>query len=269
MGRALDRMSTYVFCLIAAAKGSARRGRLPSGLPGMGRVRSLDLGGGLTAIVADAPVGRYSEAVINRRLSDLEWVSRAAVAHERVVEHFRDAAAVLPMKLFTIFRGDERALEDLGADRARIDAVVRRVGQHDEWGVRVLFDGTRVVAGGRSRRDRGRRTERNRQGAGVAYLIRKKARRDAALEFSSHARDTVAALYDQLARQARSATRQSVAALPQGQRGALLLDAAFLVARARAGSFRGLAGRRARALAKQGYTVTLTGPWPPYTFVQD
>jgi len=51
--------------------------------------------------------------------------------------------------------------------------------------------------------------------------------------------------------------------------GPLLLDAAFLVPRARARAFRAQAAREARALAKDGYGLTLTGPWPPYTFVQD
>jgi hypothetical protein len=53
------------------------------------------------------------------------------------------------------------------------------------------------------------------------------------------------------------------------QGGALLLDAAFLVRRSRTEVFRALAAKEARALAPHGYAVTLTGPWPPYTFVQD
>jgi hypothetical protein len=48
-----------------------------------------------------------------------------------------------------------------------------------------------------------------------------------------------------------------------------LLDAAFLVPRARAASFQALASREARALARHGYGLTFSGPWPPYSFVQD
>ena len=53
------------------------------------------------------------------------------------------------------------------------------------------------------------------------------------------------------------------------QGGPLLLDAAFLVPQARAASFQALAAREARTLARQGYGMTVSGPWPPYTFVQD
>jgi len=41
------------------------------------------------------------------------------------------------------------------------------------------------------------------------------------------------------------------------------------VRRTRAASFRALAARESRALARHGYGITVTGPWPPYSFVQD
>ena len=34
-------------------------------------------------------------------------------------------------------------------------------------------------------------------------------------------------------------------------------------------TFKTLAVRESKALARQGYGLTLSGPWPPYTFVQD
>ena len=49
----------------------------------------------------------------------------------------------------------------------------------------------------------------------------------------------------------------------------MLLDAAFLVPRARSATFKALAARESKALARHGYGLTVTGPWPPYTFVQD
>ncbi len=54
------------------------------------------------------------------------------------------------------------------------------------------------------------------------------------------------------------------------QGGPLLLDAVFLVPRARAVSVpEARRPERRRTLARQGYGLTMTGPWPPYTFVQD
>jgi hypothetical protein len=49
----------------------------------------------------------------------------------------------------------------------------------------------------------------------------------------------------------------------------VLLDAAFLVAQGKARPFQEAAKKAASALAKDGYELTLTGPWPPYNFVAE
>jgi hypothetical protein len=222
----------------------------------------LDVERGLFMAVADAPLDRYGEAAINRGLSNLEWVSRAAVAHEAVVESFISETAVLPMKLFTIFTSDDRAIDHVRAERQRIASVVKRVANHQEWGVRVVLDRAHVTAAAAKQAvSASTRT-------GVAYLTGKKVQRDAAAKLATHARETVASLYDRLAARSRVAKRRLAGELPV-QGGPLLLDAAFLVPRARATSFQALTAREARSLARHGYRLTVSGPWPPYSFVQD
>jgi Gas vesicle synthesis protein GvpL/GvpF len=238
---------TYVYGVVAAVR-RPRLTRVPRGLSGAGRVRLLDVERGLFAVVTDVPLDRYGEAAINRGLANLDWVSRAAMAHEAVVESFIAATAILPMKLFTIFTNDDRALVHLRAERTRIASFVKRVANQQEWGVRVVLDRARVAAAKKKRTPAGVRT-------GAAYLTHKKVQRDAAL-------------YDRLAARSRLAKRRLASELP-AQGGPLLLDAAFLVPRARAASFRALAAREARALSIHGYGLTVSGPWPPYTFVQD
>ena len=272
--------ATYVYCLIASGRIPALD-RVPAGLPGTGPVRLIDVSGddqtstGTARLrprsrsggpaqkqwlaVADAPLPQYGDASINRHLSDLDWVSRAAIAHEAVVESFIDFPAVLPMKLFTIFNNDGRALEHLRRDRSRIARLLKRVGGHHEWGVRVVMDpGYRPTV-----------KRHTAVGApGVAYLALKKAQRDQASELAQRARTTVADLYDRLEARASASRRRAATEWP-AQGGPLLLDAAFLVPRSRSGQFQALVGRQSKALASHGYQLVLSGPWPPYTFISD
>jgi Gas vesicle synthesis protein GvpL/GvpF len=256
---------TYVYCLIAADRRPVLRRRFTR-LPGMGAVRLLDVDQGVWLVVADAALSRYGSEMINQKLSDLDWVSRAAVAHEAVVESFIDQRAVLPMKLFTIFTSDDRAIDQVRGDRRRVDALVKRVANHVEWGIRVSLPraGVKPV---RSRRLDGSPKTTGAK-AGAAYLSRKKALHDAAVEMAEHARETVGQLYDRLGARSRLARRRMARELP-AEGGPLLLDAAFLVPRSRATSFRALVTREARRLGRLGYHVTMSGPWPPYTFVKD
>jgi hypothetical protein len=102
----------------------------------------------------------------------------------------------------------------------------------------------------------------------VAYLSLKKAQRDRASGLVQRARTTVAGFYDRLRAQAAASKRRAASELPV-KGGPLLLDAAFLVPHSRSVQFRALVGRESKALASQGYLVTVSGPWPPYTFIQD
>jgi hypothetical protein len=235
----------------------------------MGPVRLLDVDRGLWLVVASAPIDRYSEERINARLSDLDWVSRAAIAHEAVVETFIAERAVLPMKLFTIFTNDRRAVEHVRADRRRIAALVKRVENKMEWGIRVtlLPKGAPPVRGPRAiaRRIAARGAQRD---SGASYLAQKKRQRDAAVELARRASTIVVELYEALSARASFAKRRVAAELTPAA-GPLLLDAAFLVPRSREKSFRTLAARNARHLARDGYRIILSGPWPPYTFVKD
>ena len=250
--------ATYVYCVVAADR-RPRLTRMPAGLPGGGAVRLLDVEKGLFIAVADSPLDRYGEKAIHDGLADLDWVSRVAVAHESVVESFTSAIAVLPMKLFTIFTTDDRAIDHVGRQRTRIAALVKRVANQQEWGIRVVLDRAPGSASVKKKAS---------AATGVSYLAQKKAQRDASRELASRARDTVAGLFDRLAAKSGDARRRT-ASDPPAQGGVLLLDAAFLVPRARAARFKASAARESKTLARQGYGLTLTGPWPPYTFVQD
>lgn len=255
--------ATYVYCLVSSVR-EPSAARAPRGLRGTGRPRLLDVSSGRSRrwlVVADAPLSRYGEAAIKKGLTNLDWVSRAALAHEAVVEAFIAAPAVLPMKLFTLFANDERARDHVRNDWKRIDRIVTRVANHHEWGVRVMLDTRRLASQpvvSRSRVVHG----------GVGYLAHKKAQRDARSERARNARQTVDQLFEDLEPLTADARRRRASDFPV-QGGPLLLDAAFLVRKSGAARFRRRVQRWARALRPNGYSIRLTGPWPPYAFVGD
>src|SRR4029450_13082325 len=93
--------ATYVYCVVAAPR-APKLARAAAGLAGCRPLRLIDVGRGLSLVAADVPLARYGEAAIHRGLSDLEWVSKAAVAHEAVVEWFIDAPALRPLETLSV-----------------------------------------------------------------------------------------------------------------------------------------------------------------------
>jgi hypothetical protein len=244
---------TYLYCLVSATR-RPNAAPLPPGLPGAARPRILEAAPGLWLVVADVPLERYSEAAINGHLRDLAWVSGCALAHEAVVERALALGDVLPVRLFTIFAGDDRAVAHVRRRRARIARTIRHVSGHLEWGVRVSLD---------QRRARGKAPPAK---SGREYLARKRAVYSGQAERSRRAAGVVRDLHRQLdALSSDSRRRPPIAEAAPGER--LLLDAAYLVPKRGGVPFRRLATRLGRTLAADGYRVVFTGPWPAYNFV--
>jgi hypothetical protein len=260
--------ATYLYCLVRGPREPSLAGA-PPGLPGLSPLRALDAGGGLRLIAAGAPLSQYGSEEIQRRLSDLSWVSDRALAHEAVIEHFAGTGAVLPMKLFTLFSSDERAVASIigGGDgpqsRERLSRVLDRVDGRVEWGIRIRLDGARAreVLAAEAR-------AAGSQGLGKAFLLRKKLEQDASRELAVRLRAEMDAAFAELAAGAAEAVRREPAASPESG-GRLLLDAAFLVSRERGAEFEAIVERCAGRLAPRACDVTLTGPWPPYHFIEE
>ena len=271
--------ATYLYCTLRldAPEGTTRRrdglgaedpsaaalSGVPRGLPGAGPVRLLDAGRALWLVVSDVPLSRFGSAPLEAGLRNLEWVSSCAVGHERVVEHFVGHGAVLPAKLFTIFTTDAAAVARVDAHRAALTRAFDRVQGRDEWGVRVKFDEARAL------QDVQARAKRKAPGArpGTGFLVLKKAQNEAARRLLDEARGQADDAFARLGALAHDARRRTPSATELRAR--LLLDAAFLVSRGTAPRFRAAVERLATTLSGRGYEITLTGPWPPYSFVTE
>jgi Gas vesicle synthesis protein GvpL/GvpF len=246
---------TYVYCVVASR-------RPPSignvaGPPGTRAPRLLEVRPNRYLVVSDAPLDSFGEASLSTRLSDLDWVSRAAVAHDAVVERFITADAVLPMKVFTIFTSDERAIAKTRSDWDRIESLLKDVTGQVEWGLRLMFDRQRASAAAAT------------PGAstGTSYLLAKQKQHTETVAHRRLVRRRTAGVVTALAAIARDVKERPLAtAATSGSR--LLLDAAFLVPRTRERRFRAAVARETRRLAPEGYAVHLSGPWPPYSFIK-
>ncbi|HVT61719.1 MAG TPA: GvpL/GvpF family gas vesicle protein [Thermoanaerobaculia bacterium] len=233
-----------------------------AGLPGASAPRSLALGGEIRLVVADVPLSSYGSEALEAGMADLAWVSDCAVAHESMVELLARTGTVVPMKLFTLFSSDQRALVELGAQAAYLARVLERIAGCAEWGLRILWHEARArAAAPPAAGDGGGRA------SGRGFLLRKKQEQEGARELARAARHESERLYEELAGLAREARRRPPPTAEAGAR--LLLDAAFLVPVDRTSGFDGVVRRGADRLAAGACEVTLSGPWPAYNFIAE
>jgi hypothetical protein len=233
-------------------------GEPPAGLPNVGPVRLLDVGGGLYLVAADASREHYAEETIDAGLRDLDWVAERALAHESVVEHFLPHGDVLPFKLFTLFDSDSRAVQDLAARRPHIDAELARLSGCNEWEVRI------AVAGGRSATPPVSGAVQDTPLTGTAFLERQRDRLRRRGQHLANARAAAEAALDELAEAARDRCRKN---RPTQVAGEFPLECAFLLGAAELAAFKARVDAVGGRLGAAGLEVTLSGPWPPYHFV--
>ena len=246
--------ATYLYCLVKATRAPSLA-RVPAGLTGATAPVAHHVAASLWLIAADVPLSIYGSPELDSRLRDLDWVARAALAHEGVVEHFaRRSVSVIPAKLFTMFSTIDKALADVAGRRTSLDRVMKRIAGCEEWGIRI----TRQVPVAEPLAPEQTRT-------GKAFLTARKAARDAVTNARSEAAAAAEDAFKRLARIARDTTQREQRAEPGTN--PPILEAAFLVpvkARAR---FKAEAARSAKACAKAGAQLALTGPWPAYNFI--
>ncbi|SCG53551.1 GvpL/GvpF family gas vesicle protein [Micromonospora inositola] len=215
---------------------------------------------GLTAVVSAAPLAEYGEVALRRNLEDLAWLERAARTHHTVVDALSRAGAVVPARLATVHRDDDRVARVLTARRDELSDTLARLTGREEWGVKGY-----VVPGAPPRTAE---AAGDGGGAGAAYLRRRRAQLTAREEGQRIAADAAATVHTALAGYAVAARRHA----PQDRRlsgaaTAMVLNGAYLIDRNRLAGFSELVG--ALADRHPEIRLELTGPWPPYSFVAE
>jgi hypothetical protein len=227
-------------------------------MPGGGAPRVLPLTATTSLIVASVPADTYKSGVIESRLTDLDWVARCGTAHHAVSDELATKHTVVPFRLFTLFSSEARVLSTLGRRQARIDEALEHVKGKSEWVLRVAKPGATGATGA----TRATGATGAAGASGTSFLQRKAAARQAAAEAATRVREGVTTTFDTLADiAAESKARPIDPAL------GLLLDAAFLVSSRQLPAFKRALTAAAAPLLEEGCRVSLTGPWPPYSFV--
>jgi hypothetical protein len=226
----------------------------PTGIGGAG-VALLDVPP-VSAVFSILPEDSYGEPRWRAHADDPGWLAAVATDHQAVLGALARDTDVLPLRLPAMYR-DEMHLHDfLRTDGPLLDEVLESLRDHLEWSVHLYLVGRpeeqapRRPATGADYLRQKSRTLTDRQNA--------QAKRE---QLVKHAYATLADL-----------SRQSVVNRPQdsalsGRKEPMLLNSAHLVSRRHERLFFTAVEEAAAKLASEGITVEVTGPWPPYNFV--
>ncbi|MFB4303950.1 GvpL/GvpF family gas vesicle protein [Actinomadura sp. NTSP31] len=226
--------------------------------------------GGLTALVSTVRLDEYGEAALRENLEDLAWLEATARAHHEVVDRAAHAAPTAPVRIATIYRDDARVAQVLTEQGDRFAQALDRVAGRAEWGVKAYAHRDALEAdepaepAGAAASAAGSGAQG--PGAGTAYLRRRQQERQRRADAGRKVGAQATAIHDGLAALA-VASRHHPPQDPKlsGHAGVQILNAAYLLDEDDAPGFADAA--RAAGERYPGIEVEVTGPWPPYSFI--
>ncbi|WP_371502844.1 GvpL/GvpF family gas vesicle protein [Kitasatospora sp. NBC_00374] len=213
--------------------------------------------GAVVAVVSPVPEADYDEAALRRHLEDLTWLENLARAHHGVVETLVACTTVLPLRLATVYRDDDRVRTMIDHRHDQFREQLAHLADHCEWGVKLYVDSPTAtvteqpVASGLS--------------PGRDYLRRRRAQRDEQQDAYRAAERTAervetAARAHAVGRVRHRIQEGELAAGP----GVNISNDAYLVPVDHTEQFLADVTRSADGLP--GVRVEVTGPWAPYSF---
>lgn len=217
--------------------------------------------GQLAALVSRVPLAEYGDEQLRRHLEDLAWVERIARRHENVLEAALSETTIVPLRLCTLYRDTDGVRRLLREHRTAFRDGLSRVDGCVEWGVKVFAE-TRPEAAGVA-------AEATELGTGGTSYLRRRQNERALAEKASEVR---ARCVDVVHQRVAGLARASAVNPPQrpevhGREMSMLLNSVHLIERERREELEQAVAGLQEEWASLGFTIDLTGPWPPYNFV--
>jgi hypothetical protein len=222
------------------------------------------------ALVSTVSTSEFSEGVLRDRLENLEWLRTHVAAHERVQREAFRQTQILPFRFLTIYR-DEQSLRDVLSARAEeFRTMLTSLEGMVELGVRVSFDRQSVAASVEEGdwANANLAQDHATQGQGRSYLVSRKVADDVNRTVAEVAERQALMIHDECCQlAARAVILKAQDNRLAGRKDEVILNAAYLVSRARADDIATLIRDRNQSAAGRGFKLEVTGPWPPYNFV--
>lgn len=218
--------------------------------------------GGVAAIASAVPLDDFEEGALEQNLRDPAWLEQKVRAHDRVLAAAVGRVAVLPLRFGAIYRGEDHVRTML-SDRSELAADLARLEGMQELGVKAFLDTDALRERLRNAHPLGAAED-----SGRAYMQRKRIERELEDELRSFAATCADGSHEALAAAAADA-RANPTQAPEVAGADMILNGAYLVPFGGEQKLRDAVAALEARYGADGVSYELTGPWPPYNFVDE
>jgi hypothetical protein len=226
--------------------------------------------GGIGAVLSEVGLGEFCGESAEARLQDLCWLGPRVCRHEAVVEEVMSQASVLPARFATLFTSVDSLKQSVLEHQEAITGFFAQLGDKQEWAVKGLLNraGALEELGISVQPAAGQRAQATSPGA--QYFQQKRIKTQLERDFNLRLKDFCQRAAAALGARAGGFRERKILGPFTAETDAeVLFNWAFLLTPGALDDFGDRLERLNGGEAFPGLTLTLTGPWPPYSFAPD
>ena len=252
----------YVYCL-TNSKPELETIEGPRGL------RSI-LVEGFYVIVRDVSADDFSEASFKKHLSDLMWLESNARDHIEIINIIMNNSSVIPFKFGTIFQEEDSVKKFVADYSDSLTENFRLVGGREEWALKIYCDRKALCHQIDELSEEAAALENQIMSSspGKAYLLKRKKADLIETEMNRISKIYGQKYFDEFSNLSERTNLNNL--LPKeitGREDTMILNATFLVNKNKVTDFKDAAELFVQKDRNSGFTLEMTGPWPPFSFI--
>jgi len=224
--------------------------------------------GPLAAVVSEVPLSEFGEGRFEEHLKDAAWAAERVMRHEKVAEFLAGKSPVVPLRFGVMYSTPERIREMLTGRQQRLSKILDQLKDREEWGLNICLDRRKFhdrMADLSPKLAEMLKKARS-SSPGQAYLLEKKVESLRAAEGKSETKRAIDNIRSELKPESYGLKDLPLREIDTRQDPAIVGKLSFLINRKGLKKFRRAAEVLARKYAGFGFSLELTGPWPPYNF---
>ncbi len=226
----------------------------------------------IEAIVGEIDPSKFDgEKIKNKLLDDSKWAEENIRAHHEVIDQTFQTSVVIPMKFGTMYGGKKGLGEMLAKYYRKFRNLISQLQDRKEWGVKAYIDHKNFIEGLKKKNKEVQKLEKRRSSVqeGMRWYTERKIDEIVAGEIEGKIEKELQFFVEKLEKHAEKVRLNEVPSKEiETLAREMIMNAACLVKNDASQGFRGLFKELAKEAAQKGIKLEITGPWPPYNFVE-
>jgi len=226
----------------------------------------------IEAIASKVDLSKFNAKTIKEKLQeDAKWTEKNVKRHHEVIAEAQKTGAVIPMKFGTLYKTKKNLEAMLKKYYGKFKKLLAQLADKQEWGVKGYIEHKKFVEILKNKNKEIQKLEKRRSSIseGMKWYVDRKSDELIAGQIERGVEEELQRIIKKLEKHAEEIRLNDLLPKEVGESAKdMILNAACLVRNDALDNFKTLFQELADECDANGIALIMTGPWPPYNFVE-